>query len=155
MNFIIWHYSRGLVQFLEIWKNFISFFWKYFGVDRHFFTLLSSWKRDVSKVGRRGLHPLLWLQTSLENILTRFLGAVVRSFTLLAGIFAVLAALIAGAGFLLIWLALPLFLFSIFFASFGYLAGDFAASSVLLAGFLLQLVLFFFFRRLPGGARKK
>jgi ATP-dependent Clp protease ATP-binding subunit ClpC len=124
MNFIAWHYVQGTKKYLEIWKNYLSFFWWYFAVSRHFSTLFSSWKRDVSKVRERGLHPLLWVQSTLENLVTRFLGAIVRGFVIIAGIFVEIGAIIFGIVILAAWLLLPLFLFLGISAIFSYFKGQ-------------------------------
>ena len=63
-GFIFWHYTAGVKKLLEIWQDFLIFFWKFFSPGRHLKTLFSPWKRDISKVGRRGLHPVLWLQSA-------------------------------------------------------------------------------------------
>lgn len=94
---------------METWKNYLAFFWWYFGISRHAGTLFSSWKRDISRVGRRGFHPGLWLQSAFENLVTRFLGAIVRFFVILTGLFIELATIFVGFLVLIIWIFLPLF----------------------------------------------
>lgn len=108
MNFLIWHYTQGMKKVLEIWKNYLDFFWWYFGVSRHFRTLLSPWKRDISRTGRVGLHPILWAQSFLENTITRILGGIVRGFVIIFGLLAEIAAIILGILILIFWLAPPL-----------------------------------------------
>ncbi|MFA5871240.1 MAG: AAA family ATPase [Parcubacteria group bacterium] len=107
MNFFFWHYSKGTKKFFEIWRNYLAFFWWYFGVSRMLLTLFSPWKRDISRVGERGLHPILFLQSAFENLITRFLGAIVRLFTAIFGLIAVLLVLVFGVIILVIWLLLP------------------------------------------------
>ncbi len=110
MNIIFWHFSQGTKKLLQIWKNYLGFFWWYFGISRHAGTLFSSWKRDISRVGRRGFHPGLWLQSAFENLITRFLGAIVRFFVILTGLFIELATLLVGFFILIVWIFLPLFI---------------------------------------------
>jgi len=124
MNFIAWHYIQGTKKYIEIWKNYLVFFWWYFAVSRHFRSLFSAWKRDVSKVREPGLHPILWAQSALENLVTRFLGAIVRSFVVIAGIFVELVAVIIGLIMFFAWLLLPLFLFFGISAIFSLLKGN-------------------------------
>lgn len=96
---------------MDIWKNYLGFFWWYFGVSRHFRTLFSSWRRDISHVSRLGFHPLLLAQSAFENLITRFLGATVRTFIILLGVLAEISTLVLGLMILVMWLFLPLFLF--------------------------------------------
>jgi ATP-dependent Clp protease ATP-binding subunit ClpC len=129
MNFIAWHYIQGTKKYLEIWKNYLGFLWWYFAVSRHFRTLFSSWKRDVSKVNERGLHPLLWAQSTLENTVTRFLGAIVRGLVIIAGIFFELGVIICGFLILVAWLVLPIFLFLGISAIFSFSKGNILIAS--------------------------
>ncbi|MFH0930126.1 MAG: ATP-dependent Clp protease ATP-binding subunit [Candidatus Moraniibacteriota bacterium] len=110
MNFLTWHYTEGTRKLLEIWRNYAEFFWWYFGIGRHFRTLFSSWKRDISRVGRPGFHPVLLIQSALENIVTRFFGSLVRAFVILFGLISEMAVLLLLPLILLIWLLWPLFL---------------------------------------------
>ena len=104
MEFIAWYYSEGIRNFLEIWKNFLEFFWNYFSVSELFVTLLSPWKRDVTRVGLRGFHPVLFFQNLLINMMTRILGAIVKSFVILFAILVEIFAIFIGLFLLLIWL---------------------------------------------------
>ncbi|MFA6285387.1 MAG: AAA family ATPase, partial [Parcubacteria group bacterium] len=112
MNFLIWHYTKGIHKLLEIWRNYVKFFWWYFGIGRHFRTLFSSWKRDISHVGSPGFHPVLLVQSALENIVTRFFGSVVKAFVILFGLIYELVMLLLLPLVLLVWLLWPLFLFA-------------------------------------------
>lgn len=110
MNFITWYYIQGTKKLLEIWTDYLGYIFWYFGIGRHFRTLFSSWKRDISRVGRRGLHPVLWLQSAFENLVTRFLGAIVRSGVIIFGLIIELGAMFCGLVIFVVWLFLPLFL---------------------------------------------
>jgi ATP-dependent Clp protease ATP-binding subunit ClpC len=123
MSFLIWHYTQGTQRLLEIWKNYLGFIWWYFGVSRHFKTLFSSWKKDISKVTRPGFHPVLWLQSTLENMITRFLGSIVKSFVIIFGLIAELATVLVGFFVLILWIFLPLFLFFVINIFFSFSSG--------------------------------
>ena len=154
MKYLLWHYTAGPKRFLEVWKSFLAFFRRYFAVAHHIRTLFSPWKRDISQVERRGLHPILWAQKAAENAVTRLLGAIMRSLVIIAGIFVECGAILLGIIFFIMWLLLPLFLLSIFFVAFSYAAHDFAAFIVSLLIFLAALCLLFFSRRLFDEQKK-
>jgi ATP-dependent Clp protease ATP-binding subunit ClpC len=154
MRHLFWHYTKGPKRFFEIWISFISFFWRFFGVSLHLRTLFSPWKRDISKVGRRGLHPVMWMQSLLENIVTRFLGSFVRSGLIIAGIFSEIFIIILGAILFLMWLLLPFFLLSIFFSAPYYFVGNLFIASIWLILFLLALWLLFLSRRLYDESKR-
>jgi ATP-dependent Clp protease ATP-binding subunit ClpC len=141
MGFIIWHYTQGTKKLIEIWKNYLAFFWWYFCVSRHLRTLFSPWKRDISKVGAPGFHPVLWIQSALENVVTRLLGAIVRSFVILAGLLVQPVAVVLGFFILVVWLFLPVFLFVGVSAVFSFARSDFLAASLEGFGLLVSIVL--------------
>ncbi|MDP1845279.1 MAG: AAA family ATPase [Candidatus Moranbacteria bacterium] len=143
MDFITWHFTQGTKKFLEIWKNYLGFFWWYFGISRHFWTLFSSWKRDISRVGRRGFHPVLWIQSVFENIVTRFLGAIVRSFVIIIGVFVELIAAPSGFFIFLIWLFSPLLI--VVFGIGAVVSSLYGAASFALSGIFLFLISIFLF----------
>jgi ATP-dependent Clp protease ATP-binding subunit ClpC len=140
MSFLIWHYTQGTQKLLEIWKNYLEFFWWYFGIGRNFRTLFSAWKRDISRVGRPGFHPIIWLQKTLENIVTRFFGSIVRAFVILFGLISELGVFLIFPLILIVWLFWPLFLFvgiGIFFAAGSAIPIFLESLSFLLALFLI------------------
>ena len=95
-NFFHWYYNQGIWELLEIWKNFLFFAWRHFSIFELFKTLLCPWHRDVSVQNWRGLHPFMTLELIIGNIVSRILGAVVRSVVLCAGIIFFLFVLIAA-----------------------------------------------------------
>lgn len=110
MGYIVWYYTAGLSKFVSIWKDLLIFFPRYFAIGWHIRTLFSPWKRDVSRVGRRGFHPVLWAQNAVMNAMTRFLGAIVRSALIFWGILVEVGVAILGIFLILEWLFWPLFL---------------------------------------------
>ncbi|MFA5777018.1 MAG: AAA family ATPase [Parcubacteria group bacterium] len=107
-RFAVWHYSLGIKRFFEIWKNFISYFWKHFSVALLLVTLISPWKKDISRSMQRGLHPIVWVNNLIENIITRILGAIIRFFVIISAIFLEILTFFSGAILFLIWLILPI-----------------------------------------------
>lgn len=113
-GFFLWHYTEGSKNFFRVWKNYLEFFWYRYSIGRFLKTLFSPWKRDVSRVGERGFHPVLLLQTLILNIITRIIGSLVRSAVIIAGLIMEILAIILGALLLIIWLLAPLvFVFSL------------------------------------------
>ena len=117
LAYLIWHYTRGLTDFFGIWGNYLAFFWYYFSVKFLFRTLISPWHRDVTFSDWRGLHPLLFLQKMLNNIFSRLMGMIVRTFVIIFGLLVEMVTLMAGAIIFLCWIFLPVF-FLVFCISF-------------------------------------
>ena len=106
-NFFLWHYTEGRRNLIRIWEDYLDFFWNYFSIGRFLRTLLSPWRRDVARVMARGPHPILFLQALLENIVTRILGAIVKSLVIIGGLIVETVALFLGFFLLIIWLLIP------------------------------------------------
>jgi ATP-dependent Clp protease ATP-binding subunit ClpC len=136
-NFFLWHYSGGLKNFFQIWKNYIDFYWNYFSIGRFSRTLFSAWKRDISRVSQRGLHPVLLLQSLIENVITRIVGAVVKGVMILVGMFFEAFTLVFGFFLLLVWLLAPVaFIVSLGEIIFALIGGFSLASVFWLVTFL-------------------
>lgn len=106
-GYVSWHYSSGRRKFMEVWGTLVGFLWRYFSVAFLLKTLFSPWRRDVESVQARGFHPILLLQSLAMNVMTRIIGAVVRTGVILAALAIELAAVVFGTILLAIYLALP------------------------------------------------
>lgn len=104
MGFVAWYYSEGLKNFFVIWRNYVEFFWYYFSGADLSRTLFSPWKRDVSRMETRGLHPVLFFQNLVINLITRIIGAVVRLSVILTALGAEIMVLVFGSFLLLVWI---------------------------------------------------
>jgi len=107
MKYIAWHYSQGVKKLLEIWKNFLAFFWQFFSVGILFRTLFFPWKRDINFAAERGLHPFLFFQRHLNNVFSRLMGGIVRLTVIVIGFAAEAVTLILGIASLILWITLP------------------------------------------------
>jgi len=106
-NFIHWYYNQGIHALLDIWKNFLFFVWQHFSIAELFKTLFSPWRRDVVISTSTGLHPVETLTILFENIVSRFLGSIVRSCVILVGLSFFLLVLVIGLLASFAWVAAP------------------------------------------------
>ncbi|MFA9262364.1 MAG: AAA family ATPase, partial [Undibacterium sp.] len=110
MGFFLWYYTTGILSIARMARGYIRYVFHRFNIFGLFRTLLSPWHRDVSFHTWRGLHPILAMEALLNNIVTRILGAIVRTLVLavgfgvmvLVGLAVVVASLFAAAAPLLI-----------------------------------------------------
>ena len=77
-HFFLWYYTRGLAAAFVLSGNLIRFVAHRFHILGLVTTLCSPWKRDVTVKDWRGLHPIKSLQRLMENLISRFLGMLVR-----------------------------------------------------------------------------
>jgi ATP-dependent Clp protease ATP-binding subunit ClpC len=136
-QYLFWHYTEGLKDFPKTWKNFLRFFWYFFSIEFLFETLFYHWHRDITTRGP-GFDLKEFFQTLVFNILSRGIGAIVRTITILAGLLICGLVLIAGAFLFLVWLAFPavvlgLFLGGLILISSSPIGG---ISMIIAAGFL-------------------
>ncbi|QQR78073.1 MAG: ATP-dependent Clp protease ATP-binding subunit [Candidatus Moraniibacteriota bacterium] len=95
MNFFLWYYSVGILSIARIAGNYVRYVLHRFNVVGLFRTLISPWKRDISFHTWQGLHPILFVQALANNLITRFLGAIVRSVVLAWGFGAIVLMAVA------------------------------------------------------------
>jgi ATP-dependent Clp protease ATP-binding subunit ClpC len=130
MNFIIWYYKQAPGEFINIWKNYLNFFWKFFAVKKLLKTLFSPWKRDLFFKNWQGFHPILAIGNFITNIFFRFFGGLVRLFFVVICLIIEFFALIIGAFILILLLAFPLI---VLFVAIGiFLEGEILSISSLL-----------------------
>lgn len=89
MNFFLWYYTIGILSIASIATGYVRYVLHRFNVAGLSRTLISPWKRDISFNTWRGFHPVLFAQALLNNIITRILGAIVRSVVLIWGLGAI------------------------------------------------------------------
>lgn len=108
--FIIWYYTQGIEDYLEIWKNFLRFCLFHFSLKDLFLTWFSPWRRDIAFRDWRGWNPARAAEAFLNNIFSRFMGFIVRATVIAAGSFFLAATFALGAALLVFWLVGPLLL---------------------------------------------
>jgi len=104
-----WHFFEAPKSILKIWRNFLQFNLNYFSIGSLLKTLFSPWKKNEWSYGR-GFDIGRYFSVFFSNMISRILGAVVRSFIIAFGLFIEILILFAGAVVFLSWLALPILL---------------------------------------------
>ncbi len=110
MNFFLWYYTIGILSISRIAVNYVRYVLHRFNVAGLSRTLISPWKRDISFNTWRGFHPVLFAQALLNNIITRILGALVRSVVLIWGFGAIVLMVFGVLGLSLFTVFAPLLL---------------------------------------------
>lgn len=106
LEFFIWYYSKAPLALLRAWKNFLIFFYHFFGIKYHLATLFRPWHLVQVR-----FQEASQIKTFLYNVASRIigsvLGAIVRVITVLTGIGIILCVGILGAVGQLCWVLLP------------------------------------------------
>jgi hypothetical protein len=106
-GFFAWHYTTASRQILLVWSNYLRFYWEYFSVPLLIKTLLSPWHNQAETYSR-GFDLKEYSTVFLGNLISRFLGAIVRTVVIIIGLLFSLAALLAGSFVFVLWLLWPL-----------------------------------------------
>lgn len=85
MNYLTWHYLEVWPKILTLWRNLILFPFYYFSIPLHLKTLFAPWHRQQTKT-KRGFHLDDFLGTLSFNIISRILGAILRTMTIFYGL---------------------------------------------------------------------
>ncbi len=117
IQFLEWHFLKMPQEILEAWRNFLRFNLNYFSLPLLFKTFFSHWRRYRYFYGR-GFDFKRYFEVWCFNVISRSLGAIVRSILIVFGLIFEIFIIIAGMVVFLAWLALPVLL--IFGFGFGF-----------------------------------
>ncbi|MDP2951165.1 MAG: hypothetical protein Q8N55_02150 [bacterium] len=106
IKWLKWHYIDAFKGILNAWGNFLWFNLEHFSVKGLLKSLFSHWRGDKSSYGR-GFDLRVFLTSLLFNLISRILGAIMRTIVILFAL--ILEGIIFGLGvvILLVWLLLP------------------------------------------------
>ncbi len=119
-QFIVWYFFEIPREMIRIWRNFLLFNFNFFSIPLLFKTLFSHWRRYKYSYGT-GFDLHRYLDAFSFNAVSRAIGTVVRSFTILTGLFCEILILILGLFVIIGWLILPIFLIFTLLYGFGIL----------------------------------
>ena len=107
---LIWQFFDVPKEILKGWRNFLLFNLNYFSVPILLRTFISPWHRYSYSYGKIFE---VWknIQVFVFNVMSRVIGAILRSVFIIIGILAEILIILIGIIILLGWLVLPFFLF--------------------------------------------
>ncbi len=110
MHFFSWYFGIGFKRFVAYYSIWLAFFWRFFHIEQHLRSLIAPWHKDVRFRQRRGLHPILFLRRIADNIFARFMGFIVRSVMIVAGMSVIVLYMVFHALAIVVWYTLPLYI---------------------------------------------
>ncbi len=106
-DYLVWHYSTALVHYIRIVRNWWWFITSYFSLILLCKTLVLPFHRMTEPYHRtQSIEELV--ANVLINILSRLVGLVVRSGTIIAGVSLLLLGTVAGIIGYSLWLIIPM-----------------------------------------------
>lgn len=110
IKYLFWYFFDIPKEILKGWKNFLLFNLNYFSVFLLLKTFFSHWRQYQWGYGR-GFDILRYLEAFFSNLISRILGAMMRSILIIFGILTEILVFAGGAIVFLGWIFLPVFIF--------------------------------------------
>jgi hypothetical protein len=107
LQYLTWQFIDVPRQLLSVWKNFLLFVVNYFSLPLLLKTFFAPWKKYEWSYGQ-GFDAKRYLEVFSSNLMSRILGAIVRSFIVIAGLIAAIIVILLGLILFIGWLFLPL-----------------------------------------------
>ena len=117
IQYLQWQFFDVPKNILQAWQNCLRFNLNYWSVPLLLKTLFSHWRRYKYSYGK-GLNFKRYFEAFTFNMISRVLGAIMRSVLIVLGLLTEIFVFLAGAIVFLIWLILPFLLVGGFFYGF-------------------------------------
>ncbi len=114
MEFLSWHYSKGVDYYLKSWFSTIRWVQHYFSPLLLLDTLFAPWKRLYVQDKTPGFNLQKKFETFTFNIISIWVGATVRLILFFVAIILLVFAFIAGLFGMVFWLIIPFFSLGIY-----------------------------------------
>lgn len=101
-----WWYGQGWSWLLKMVQKNLTAIGETFSVPMLIKTLFSPWKQIQTAATFRN-----FFQAAIDNLVSRFIGAVLRIFMLIAALFLTASVVIGGLALIIIWPVFPLLIF--------------------------------------------
>lgn len=108
-QYLDWYLRDQPKLISKIWKNLLKFNLGYFSIPLLLKTFFSPWRKYTWSYGR-GFSFSRYLEAFVSNVISRTLGAILRFFLILIGIFLEILIFIGGLVVLIGWFLTPLIL---------------------------------------------
>lgn len=117
IQYLGWQFWDVPRNILAAWRNCLRFNLNYWSVPLLLKTFFSHWRRYQYSYGR-GINFKRYFEVFTFNMISRVLGAIMRSVLILLGLLTEIFVILVGAIIFLGWLFLPLFLIAGLFLGF-------------------------------------
>jgi len=117
IQYLEWQFLDVSQGILQAWQNCLRFNLNYWSVPLLARTLFSHWRRYRYGYGR-GFSLGRYFEVFAFNMMSRILGAIMRSVLIVLGLTTEIFVFSAGAAVFFIWLILPLLLLGGFYYGF-------------------------------------
>lgn len=114
LSYLNWHFSLAPIQILIITRNYLIFTDHFFSIGFHIKTLFKPWRKQVFTSGV-GFNLSKYFETVISNLISRVLGAIVRTVLILSGIFSQILVICIGLSIFVLFIFLPIITLPLFY----------------------------------------
>jgi len=107
LQYITWHYSRGIRDSVVLWSNFIWFLSHFFSLPLLAATLFSPWRR-LHEERKESFNIEEFFTVLVVNVMMRAVGFVLRISMIAIGLIFLTVALLCMIVHVILWVLLPL-----------------------------------------------
>ncbi len=107
MNFFAWHYTEGISLYLKRWDYVLRWVVHFFSLPLLIKSLFSPYHRLLDDQSWTGFNPSAWFRRLTFNLISRGIGAFIRLWLLVFGLFLLLPVTLVGFIGLIFWLIFP------------------------------------------------
>jgi len=105
-QWLFWQFFEMPGNILKAWRNFLRFNLNYFSIPLLLKTFFSPWRKYKWSYGK-GFDIKRYLESFFSNLISRTLGAIIRSFLIIIGLLVEIFIVFAGTIIFFSWLVLP------------------------------------------------
>ncbi len=108
MEFLAWHYTKGLSFYISRWLSYFDWINHYFSLTLLITSLFAPWKRLIVVDSSSGFNFKRFFENFTFNIISRGIGALIRFTLFWVGLVLIAFAALAGMLGVFVWLIIPL-----------------------------------------------
>lgn len=105
-HYLLWHYTQALAQMWHLTKNAYWFWWHFFSVPQLCGSLLAPWRR-MTEDRSEGFSFEAFASYLIVNILSRLVGAIIRSGVLFIALCVFVVLCFFSVGIFIFWFLAP------------------------------------------------
>jgi hypothetical protein len=109
LQWFFWNFIEMPRNIIRIWKGYFRFSLEYFSTPLLIKTFFAPWRRYELPHGK-GFDIGQYVYIAVSNLISRTIGAFIRFFLILIGLFVEVSVFFLGAVVLVLWLILPILL---------------------------------------------
>ena len=109
VQWVFWYFIEIPKNILQTWKDIFRFYLNYFSTPLLLKTLFAPWKHIILSYPK-GFDLGDYFEIFISNLISRSIGAILRSFLILIGILIEVLIMFFGLIMFLGWFVLPIFL---------------------------------------------